>query len=201
MATTVSIVEHGKFGFLNLPAEIRVQIYSSLFQGSKLSCDTPHISIPSCGFSTCTCLFPRQLANTCQLLREESLSYLMASTTLEVAGTLEKIAKMPERYLSSITRAIVLDAKPFSLRPFQLELLPALQVLELRSITCWCKYYDEVFLFSKFADDTMVDMSLFNLRRIGANLHELCYSPRSFRIHLCCQFVVNSLSDETVVSD
>lgn len=200
MATSVSIIEEGKLGFLNLPAEIRVQVYSALYRGSKLSCDTPHITLPPCEFSTCRCLFPWQLADTCRLLREETLSYLMASTTLEVAGSFEKLSKMPDRYLSSITRAVVLDAKPFSLRPFQLEQLPALQVLELRNVTVWCKFYDETFLFSKVADGAMFDMALFNLKRIGNSLLELCCKPRAFNIHLCCQFVVNSLSDETIVS-
>lgn len=200
MATVMSIVEEGKFGFLTLPAEIRVQVYSALFRGSKLSCDTPHLTIPSCGYSICQCLFPWQLANTCKLLREETLSYLMASTTLEVAGSFEGISKMPDQYLSLITRAVVLDAKPFSLRPFQLERLPSLRVLELRNVTVWCKFYDETFLFSRLADEAMFDMALFNLKRIGNSLLELCCKPRSFNIHLCCQFVVNSLSDETIVS-
>ena len=185
---------------LDLPPEIRIQIYTYLFEASRLSCDTPHLSLPHCGYSICTCLFPRHITTTCHQLRQETMPYLTTSTTLEVAGSLDKIIKMPLPYLSSITQVIVLDAKPFSLRPFQVEKLPALEILELRNITVWCKFYDETFLFSRHADQAMFDMALFNLKRIASSLLDLCCQPRTFNIHLCCQFVVNSLSDETIVS-
>ncbi|KAK5085293.1 hypothetical protein LTR05_004574 [Lithohypha guttulata] len=105
---------------------------------------------------------------------------------------------MPEFYVGSISKAIVLDAKQFSLRPFQLEKLPALRILELRNITVWCMFYDEVFLQSPQADEAMYDMTMFNVKRMSATLHELCRSSRSFKIHLCAQFVMSSLSDETI---
>ncbi|KAK5939419.1 hypothetical protein PMZ80_008723 [Knufia obscura] len=198
MATTLVGGKTG-LGFLDLPTEIRVEVYSHLFEAAKLSCDTPHSTWPSCGYSVCSCLFPRHITNTCRQLRQESLPILMAATTVEVAGSLDKIVSMPECYLGAINRAVVLDAKLFSLRPFQLERLPALKVLELRNITIWCKFYDEVFLESPQADEAMIGMAYFNLSRIGKSLQELCHAPRPFKLHLCCQFVVNSLSDETVV--
>lgn len=199
MTTTLAGQKTG-LSFLDLPVEIRLEVYLHLFEAAKLACDTPHASWPSCGFSICSCLFPRQITSTCRQLREESLPILMAVTTVEVAGSFDKVVAMPKIYLGAINRAVVLDAKLFSLRPFQLERLPALRILELRNITIWCKFYDEVFLESPQADDAMISMAYFNLARIGKSLQELCISSRPFRLHICCQFVVNSLSDETVVS-
>ena len=69
---------------------------------------------------------------------------MMAATTVEVAGSLDKILDMPASYVNAVTKAIILDAKQFSMRPFQLERLPSLRVLEIRNITVWCKFYDEV---------------------------------------------------------
>lgn len=187
-------------GFLDLPLEVRLEVYSHLFEAAKLSCDTPHTTWPTCGYSICSCLFPRHIVSTCRQLREETLPFLMASTVVEVAGSFEKITRMPDHYLEAVNRAVVLDAKLFSTRPFQLEKLPALKILELRNITVWCKFYDEYFLNSPQADAAMYDMALFNLKRTGFSLIELCMTPRTFKIHLCCQFVINSLSDETIVS-
>lgn len=198
--STTLVGEKTGLGFLDLPPEIRFEVYAHLFEDAKLTCDTPHATWPSCGHSVCSCLFPRHIANTCRQLRQESLPILMAATTVEVAGSFDKVVTMPDCYLGAINRAIVLDAKVFSLRPFQLEMLPALRILELRNITIWCKFYDEVFLESPHADDVMISMAYFNLRRIGKSLQELCIARRPFKLHLCCQFVVNSLSDETVVS-
>lgn len=186
--------------FLDLPAEIRLAIYSHLFEAAKLSCGTPHVSWPACDFAICSCLFPYHIVRTCRQLRDETLPLLMAATTVEVAGSLEKVVNMPEFYVGSISKAVVLDAKQFSLRPFQLEKLPALRILELRNITVWCMFYDEVFLQSPQADEAMYDMTMFNVKRMSATLHDLCRSSRSFKIHLCAQFVMSSLSDETIVS-
>jgi len=198
--TTTLVGEKARLGFLDLPTEIRLQVYSYLFDSAKLACDTPHGGWPSCGYSVCSCLFPRHISSTCRQLRQEALPVLMAATTVEVAGSFDKVVTMPECYLTAINRAVVLDAKQFSLQPFLLERLPALKILELRNITIWCKFYDEVFLESPKADEAMIGMAYFNLTRIGKRLQELCHKPRPFKLHLCCQFVVNSLSDETVVS-
>jgi len=197
---TTLVGEKTSLGFLDLPPEIRFEVYAHLFEDAKLTCDTPHATWPSCGRSVCSCLFPRHIASTCRQLRQESLPILLAATTVEVAGSFDKVVTMPNCYLGAINRAIVLDAKVFSLRPFQLEMLPALRILELRNITIWCKFYDEVFLESPHADEAMIGMAYFNLTRIGKSLQELCNARRPFKLHLCCQFVVNSLSDETVVS-
>lgn len=198
---TTSIQDAPKvLGFLDLPLEVRLEVYSHLFEAAKLSCDTPHTTWPTCGHSICSCLFPHHIVSTCRQLRDETLPLLMASTVVEVAGSFDKITRMPDHYLGAMNRAVVLDAKLFSTRPFQLEKLPELKVLELRNITVWCKFYDEYFLNSPQADAAMYDMALFNLKRTGFSLIELCMTPRSFKIHLCCQFVINSLSDETIVS-
>lgn len=125
---------------------------------------------------------------------------LLSATTIQVAGSFSDVLTMPGSYLECVNAAVVLDAKLFSLRPFQMEHLPNLKVLELRNITVWCKFYDEVFLESPAADAAMYGMALFNLQRTGKSLLDLCEAPRSFAVRLCCQFVVNSLSDETVVS-
>ncbi|KAK5315616.1 hypothetical protein LTR70_006700 [Exophiala xenobiotica] len=196
--STTLVGEKTGLGFLDLPPEIRFEVYAHLFEDAKLTCDTPHATWPSCGHSVCSCLFPQHIASTCRQLRQESLPILMAATTVEVAGSFDKVVTMPDCYLGAISRAIVLDAKVFSLRPFQLEMLPALRILELRNITIWCKFYDEVFLESPLADEAMIGMAYFNLTRIGKSLQELCNARRPFKLHLCCQFVVNSLSDETV---
>ena len=79
-------------------------------------------------------------------------------------------------------------------------LLPSLEVLEIRNIDVWCRYFDEVYLESEKADGTMVDLAFFNLGRIGRGLKELVVGERRFKVVLCCQFVINSLSDETIVS-
>lgn len=144
VANTVSVESSGRLGFLDLPFEIRLAIYSYLFDASKLSCGIPHTSWPSCGLLICACLFPHHIVRTCRQLREEAFSPLMAATTVEVAGSLDKILDMPASYVNAVTKAIILDAKQFSMRPFQLERLPSLRVLEIRNITVWCKFYDEV---------------------------------------------------------
>lgn len=198
--TTTLVEEKIGLGFLDLPTEIRFEVYSHLFEAAKLSCGIPHVTWPSCGYSVCSCLFPRDIASTCRQLREECLPVLMAATTVEVAGSFDKVLTMPRYYVEAVHHAVVLDAKLFSLRPFQLERLPALKILELRNITIWCKFYDEVYLESPQADEAMIGMAYFNLTRTRKSLRDLCNAPRPFKLHLCCQFVVNSLNDETVVS-
>lgn len=198
--TTTLIGKDIGTSFLDLPTEIRLEIYQYLFDSSKLSCQTPHVTYPACGFKVCTCLFPDQITKASRQLRDETLPILLGATTLQVAGSFDNMLTMPPSHLESVTSAVVLDAKLFSLRPFQLEFLPNLKLLELRNITVWCKFYDEIFLESSMADAVMYDMALFNLQRTGKSLRELCEGARPFTVHLCCQFVVNSLSDETIVS-
>lgn len=131
-------------GFLDLPVEVRLTIYGYLFDTSKLSCGIPHTSWPACNFSICSCLFPYHIVRTCRQLRDEAFSMLMAATTVEVAGGFDKIFNMPKPYTVAVTRAVVLDAKQFAMRPFQFQRLPNLKVLEIRNLTVWCKFYDEV---------------------------------------------------------
>lgn len=198
--TTTLIGKTTGISFLDLPTEIRLEIYQHLFDSSKLSCQTPHATYPACGFKVCTCLFPHQVTKVSRQLRNETLPILLGATTLQVAGSFDNMLALPTSHLELMTSAVVLDAKLFSLRPFQLEYMPNLRLLELRNITVWCKFYDEIFLESAPADAVMYDMALFNLQRTGKSLRDLCEGPRTFAIRLCCQFVVNSLSDETIVS-
>lgn len=67
-------------------------------------------------------------------------------------------------------------------------------------MTVWCKFYDEAHLESPQADEAMYGMAMFNLKRTSPALIQWILTPRRFKIHVCCQFVVNSLSDETIVS-
>lgn len=198
--TTTLVAESVGASLLDLPAELRAEIYQHLFGSSKISCQTPHATWPACGFKVCTCFFPDQITKVSRQLRYETLPMLLAATTLQVAGSFDQVLTMPLSHLDSVTSAVVLDAKLFSLRPFQLEYMPNLRLLELRNITVWCKFYDEIFLESPTADEVMYSMALFNLQRTGRSLRDLCEGLRPFAIHLCCQFVVNSLSDETIVS-
>jgi hypothetical protein len=198
--TTTLVGTTAGFGFLDLPTEVRLEIYRHLFDSSKLSCQTPHATYPACGYKICTCLFPHEITKASRQLRSETLRMLLSATTLQVAGSFASMLTMPDSYLEFVNAAVVLDAKLFSLRPFQLEHLSSLKVLELRNITVWCKFYDEVFLESPAADDAMYGMALFNLQRTGRSLLQLCEGVRPFAVRLCCQFVVNSLSDETIVS-
>lgn len=199
--TTTLVGKTSGLSFLDLPTEIRLEVYHYLFDSSKLSCQTPHATYPACGYKVCTCLFPHQITKTSRQLRRETLPMLLGATTLQVAGSFGNMLTMPPTHLEGVTSAVVLDAKLFSLRPFQLEYLPNLRSLELRNITVWCKFYDEVFLESPSADEVMYNMALFNLQRTGRSLKELCEGVRTFAVRLCCQFVVNSLSDETIVSN
>jgi len=200
VSTLPQLEERSAISFLDLPLEIRSEVYSHLFDSAKLSCDTPHATWPTCGFAICSCSFPHQLAQTCRQLRYEALPTLLSATTIEVAGSFDRVIQMPNSHLNGITRAVVLDAKLFSLRPIELNKLSNLKVLELRNVTVWCKFYDEAHLESPQADEAMYGMAMFNLKRISPMLMQWAMMSKSFKVHVCCQFVVNSLSDETIVS-
>lgn len=188
---------------LALPMEIRIQIYQFLFASALISIDPPHLycpHIPLCGFTICSCSFPWQIVNTCRQLRYEALPYLLAATTLEVSTTLDRAIVLPRIYLRGVSRAVVLNAKAFFSRPLQFELFHSLRVLELRNITVWCKYHDKEYLESEAGSESMFGLAMFNLHRTNSDWTLLRNQPkRPFNIHLCCQYVVSSLTDETIV--
>lgn len=184
---------------LAVPGEIRLEVYRYLFDGAQLSIESAHPTGSPCGFTICSCAFPWHILRTCKKLRSEALPYLLAATTLEVASTMVKAANIPSSYLSAIPRAVVLDAKAFTNTPFQLDVFTSLKLLELRNITIWCKYHDEAYLESEEGDESMYGLAMFNLSRISNLLVELCTGlDRPFGIRLCCQYVVSSLTHETI---
>ena len=186
---------------LAVPIEVRLGVYQYLFDGALLCTNSGRSSGSSCGHTVCSCAFPWQILGTCKQLRSEGLPYLLAATTLEFSSTMVNMAKIPSSYLSIIPKAIVLDAKAFSKLPLQLELLKELKVLELRNITIWCKYHDETYLDSEDGNESMYELAMFNLGRTSTSLVELCMRPgRTFSMRLCCQYVVSSLQNATIVS-
>jgi len=133
-------------------------------------------------------------------LREEATPHLPAAITLQVNGTLENLKRLPSKYVPSIERALVMNTESVSKAPLQLDMLSALKTLELRNITVWCKYHDEAYLQSQEGDECMIALALFNLGRISSRFTVLLTdTTRPYNILLCCQFVVSSMTDETIV--
>jgi hypothetical protein len=126
----------------------------------------------------------------------------MAATTLRICQPLDEATPIPQYYLQNIPRLLVSDAKAFSRQPFNADRLPGLQVLELRNITIWCKYHAEsFFLDDELGSSTMYDLALYNINRISPSLTKLIEDKqRAYRVRLCCQFVVSSISHDTIVS-
>lgn len=185
---------------LDLPAEIRIEIYRHLFDAAQLSLEGVDPGTRHCGSPICSCAFPYHILNTCQQLRNEATTYLLAATTLQVSGSLENLNQLPSKYISAITRAVVLNTESFSKAPLQLDSLLTLKTLELRNITVWCKYHDEFYLQTPEGDECMLALALFNLGRISSRFTTLyADTTRPYNILLCCQFVVSSMTDETIV--
>lgn len=194
------ITTSGHCHLLNLPLEIRIEIYRNLFDAAQLSIDGGRSNSVRCKSSICSCAFPFHILNTCRQLRGEAMPYLLSATTLQVSSTLEKAARLPSSYISAIPRAVILNAEAFSKNPWRLDDFHSLKTLELRNITIWCKYHDEAYLESAAGDECMIGLALFNLNRINAQLTHLCADmQRWFKILICCQYVVSSATDETIV--
>ena len=213
---------------LELPSEIRMEIYRHLFQACQLSLDLPcHASTSGSRPPVCTCNFPWQITTCCRKLRNECLPLLHASTVLTVPASFERASAVHKSHLSAIPHVVVFDSKAFSdvvvtgtlicsappidFSCFISRSLPALRTLELRNLTIWCQWNSEDYLESDEADESMYNLAMFNLRRNSPRLVELCRlpsakgcekSPRSrpFEILLCCQFVGSSLTHGTIVS-
>ena len=199
MATTSDLPP---LGFLDLPAEVRIEIYQHLFEAAQIIVSaTQPIALPFAPI-VCSGGFQRHVLNTCWTIRNEALSYLMAATTLHICQPLDDAIPIPPYYLQNIPRLLVSDVKAFSRQPFNADHLPGLQVLELHKVTIWCRYYAEsFFLKDKLGSSIMYNLALYNINRISPSLTKLVEDKqRAYRIRLFCQFVVSSVSHDTMVS-
>lgn len=188
-------------GFLDLPAEIRIEIYRYLFEAAQIVVPASQLVTSIAPLGVCSGGFQRRLLDTCWTIRNEALSYLLAATTLHISQPLDQAVPIPPHYLENIPRLVVSDAKAFSSQEFKGDRLPALQVLELHNITIWCKYHSEsFFLEDEFGSPTMFGLAQYNLNRISPSLTRLIGGKqRTFKVRLFCQFVVSSASHETIV--
>ena len=189
-------------GFLDLPVEIRIDIYRYLFDAAEIMVNGPPFSKDPVPSVICKGGFQRKILDTCWTIRNEAAAYLFAATTLKISQPLDEACPIPPYYLYNIPRLVVTDAKAFSKEQFKADRLPGLQVLELRNITIWCLYHPEEFLLnSEFGDETMLGVTSYNINRISPSLTRLIgEKDRTYKIHLFCQFVVSSDSHETIVS-
>jgi hypothetical protein len=192
--------------FLDLPAELRIQIYQHLFEAAQIivNCSRasmPPLVVPSLKGATCGGGFQRHLLSTCRTIRNEATAYLLAATTLQISHPLDEAVPIPPYYLANIPRLIVADPKAFSREPFRADRLQGLQVMELHNIIIWCKFHSEsFFLESEVGSPTMFGLALYNLNRISPALTSLIgRKGRSFKIRLVCQFVVSSATHDTIV--
>lgn len=196
-----SMPEKPSCHLLDLPLEIRVEIYQHLFRSAQLSIQPTWPSIPHCRFSICSCWFPWHIINTCRLLREEALEYLLAATTLQIASLPSKAKLLPHAFSSAIPRTIVMNVESYSKSPLDLETFRSLRTLELHNIAVWCQYHDEEYLCAEGGEVVMYDLAMFNLKRNSLHLHQLCNTrDRAFNILLYCRYVVSSVKHETLVS-
>jgi hypothetical protein len=188
-------------GFLDLPAEIRIEIYRHLFRAAQIVVPATQLVASALSPIACSGGFQRHVLDTCWTIRNEALSYLLAATTLQICQPLGEAVPIPPYYLENIPRLVVSDAKAFSRQPFKPDRLPGLQVLELRNITIWCKYHSEnFFLEGELGSSTMYDLALYNINRISPALTQMiCDKQRAYKVCLFCQFVVSSASHDTIV--
>ena len=185
---------------LELPMEIRAEIYWHLFRSSRLSIEAVHPVVSHCGTSICSCWFPWEIINACKQLRSEALEHLLAATTLRIMNVPSKAKLLPLIFRAGIPRAMIMNIESFSRSPLDLSTFDSLRMLELHNIAVWCQYHDEEYLCSEEGDEVMFNLAMFNLKRNSAHLHELCSSKaRSFKILLHCRYVVSSVKHETLV--
>jgi hypothetical protein len=179
---------------LSLPLELRIVIYQHLFANANLSLDAGTSSISTGGF-------PWHLLSTCHQLQREAEPFLSSATTLHIRGLFPVTVRIPPRHLSALQHLVIEDTMAaFCKRALPLDLFSSLKTLELRNLTVFCKYHDEAFLLRPDGDECMIQLALFNLRRISMLLTHVCADPaRGFQLLVCCQFVVSSVTHETIV--
>ena len=200
----MALVSHSAsaVGFLDLPAEIRIEIYQHLFEAAQITVPALHLLTTSLvPLVVCSGGFQKRFLETCWTIRNEALQYLLAATNLHISQPMDQAIPIPPYYLENIPRLVVSDAKSFSSQEFKSDRLPGLQVLELRNITIWCKYHSEsFFLEDEHGSPTMFGLAQYNLNRISPSLTRLVrQKSRAFKIRLFCQFVVSSASHDTIV--
>jgi hypothetical protein len=188
-------------GFLDLPAEIRIEIYRHLFTAAQIVVPATQLVATPLSPIVCSGGFQRHFLSTCWTIRNEALAYLIAATTLQICQPLDEAVPIPPHYLENIPRLVVSDPKAFSRQPFNPDRLPGLQVLELRNIPVWCKYHPEsFFLEGDCGSTTMYDLAMYNVNRISPALTKMIHEKqRAYRVRLFCQFVVSSASHGTIV--
>lgn len=187
-------------GLLDLPAEVRVQIYQHLFAGADLSIEPAFPAVSHCGYTICQCHFPRAILVTCRTLRDEAWASLLAAATLTMNSTSQKLDLLPPFYLAGIPKLVVLNVGQYLKRPPDLNRFAALKTLELHNIAIWCRYHKAEDLCGESGEQIMLDLSIFNIKRHGAALAALCASTeRLFNILLHCRFVITSADQETLV--
>lgn len=187
-------------GFLDLPAEVRVDIYRHLFRDAVLALEPAFPALSHCGYSICRCQFPHAVVSTCRTIRLEAVAYLLASTTLSLASTSHKLDLLPAYYLSAIPRARVFSIGQYLKRPINFDRFPALETLELHNIAVWCRYHSAEDLAGEDGEQIMLSLAMFNIKRHGPDLALLCASSdRRFNILLHCRFVISR--QETLVSN
>jgi hypothetical protein len=187
-------------GLLDLPAEVRIEVYSHLFRGSTLSVEPAFPAVSHCGFTICPCQFHRAILDTCRQLRREAFSYLLASTTLQLATTSHKLDLFPPQFIPNIPRIVILNVGQFLKRPLNFDEFRGLRVLELHNIAIWCRYHEEADFSGDDGAMLMLNLAIFNVKRHGAALALLCADiQRSFKILLFCRFVISSACQQTLV--
>jgi hypothetical protein len=186
-------------GFLDIPAEVRVEIYHHLFADAYLSLEPAFPTVSHCGSSICRCHFPFGLVFSCRQLHREASSYLLASTTLRMSSS-RKFSLLPQSYLSAFPRLSVMNVGQCLKTPLDFSLFTALETLELHNITIWCRYHSANDLRGDKGDEIIFDLALFNVKRHGVQLATLCASrERTFAVLLFCRFVISSAHQETLV--
>ena len=184
---------------LELPAEIRVEIYRHLFANAQLFLQGK-AKFFHCGPELCSCDFPWQILGTCRKLRQDALPYLLTARTLRFASTLENAERLPQTYVSAIPQAVICLA--VGKLPLQLFMFRSLKVLEVRDLVVWCNYHDQAYLETPAADGVIIDLVVFNLKRSGVDLNgPFFFTQRKFKILLHCQFVTSSSQQNTVSRD
>lgn len=106
-------------GFLDLPAEIRIEIYQHLFRSALIVASATQLVAPPIPSIICSGGFQRHVLSTCWTIRNEAHSYLMAATTLQIRQPLDDAVPIPPYHPENIPRLVVSDAKAFSRQPFK----------------------------------------------------------------------------------
>lgn len=171
---------------LELPAEVRIEIYRLLFGKPQLFLEGES-RLFHCGSELCSCEFPWQIMGTCRDLQNEALPFLLSATTLHIVTTLENADRLPRSYFSQIPRVVICKAASIPQTPHCLDLFAGLKVLEVRNMIV-CTHHIRGFWERPLTEEVMVQRALSELKRLNSLLYEFCVDvPRPFRVLLYCQ--------------